>query len=103
NKRATIRVADDLGLAEHPDHAAIAGQKAIHGAKWLGGGAGPGKFEVPAFAIFRMQLSMPKYRIIQPFLLRESKQVHDLRADVKLADAAVQGSHERDGRNLLDQ
>ena len=66
-------LADYLGLAKYPNDPAVASQEAIHGPKRLSRGTGAGKFEVPALAILRVQLPMPKHRVIQPFLLRESE------------------------------
>src|SRR5262245_47882040 len=50
-----------------------------------------------------MNLAVPAYRIIQPFLLGETQYCLDLWADVSLADASIKKSHESDCGNLLNK
>src|SRR5262249_24449553 len=65
-----------------------------------------GELGVPALLVVWMQLAIPEDRIFEPFLLREAEQLFDLWADVqfiKLTEAFVEGGHERDSRDPLDQ
>ena len=50
-----------------------------------------------------MNVLIPADRIFEPLLAGVPKRGLDLRADVGLADAAIEIGHEDDGRNLLQQ
>ena len=79
-----LLVADHLGLAMDPDHAAVAGQEAVLGAEMPPRGAGLRELGVPADAVVGVELPVPEDRVLQPFLLREAQQRLDLGADVQL-------------------
>ena len=50
-----------------------------------------------------MDLLVPANRVFQPFRLRKSQRLFDLRADVGLANSLVQVGHENNGGNLVEQ
>ena len=62
-----------------------------------------GGFHAPALLVVGMDVLVPAHRIFQPLFPREAQRRFDLRADVRLADTAVEIGHEDDGGNLLEQ
>ena len=92
-----------LGLAVHPHDPPVAGQEPEFGAKALAGEAGAREALGPSDLVVRVQLPIPEERVVQPFLRREAEQLLDLRTDIKLAGAAVEGCHEGHGGDLLHQ
>ena len=62
-----------------------------------------GRFNAPALLVFGMDAVVPADRIFEPLFAGVAQCRFDLRADVCLADAAIEISHEDDGRNLLQQ
>ena len=103
NEGLSILASEDVCLAMHPNHMAIARDKSINRAKGLAAQAGLGEFTMPTFAVVRVQPIEPQHRIFQPFFLRKTEQFFDLRADVEIVDPAIERGHERNGGNLLDE
>ncbi len=96
-------VPNHLGLAMHPNHTAVAGQKTVLGSERRSSGTGPRELGMPAQLIVRVQLAVPQHGIFQPLFLGETEQPLDLWADVKFIDSFIERGHEGDGRELLDQ
>ena len=101
--RNPLFVADQLAFPVHPHNASIAGDQSILGAEVNPGGEGLREFSAPALPIFGMYAVAPEERIVEPFPLRETEQLLDLRADVELRLRPFERGEERDGGNLLHQ
>ena len=102
-QRPTLLVADDAGLAVHPNLAIVAGDEPVLRAEIDPETARAGELRPPPLAVVGMQLAIPEERIAQPFLLREAEHDFDLRAHVDLVVSLVERGHEGDGRNSFDE
>ena len=86
-----------------PDDPAIACHHAIRRTQRVAGKKHLGRFGAPALLVVGMDMAVPADRIFQPLFLGETQRGFNLRADVGLADAAIEIRHEDYRRDLLDQ
>ena len=101
--RRSIGSAHHAGIAVEPDDAAVARHDAVGGAQRLAGEKHARRLPCSSAACRRDECGIPADRIFEPLFARVAEGGLDLRADIGLADAAIEIGHENDGWNLFEQ
>jgi len=75
-----------------PQDSAIAGNYTISRTQRIAGQKHLCRFDAPALFIVGINVAVPPNRIFQPFFLRKTEGSFNLRANIGLADAAIEMS-----------
>ena len=98
-----IPLPNHFGFALKPNHPAIPRDHAVTGFQGIAGKKHLRGIGTPSRFILGMYVLIPAHGILQPFALRKPERRLDLRTDVGVTDAFIDGSHEDHGGDLLDQ